>query len=142
MSRFEGDFAKLGLLQANLAKLARVPSQVAGDASEGIRSEIEAEFEGGHDPYGKSWEALAESTIARGRRPPPLTDSGDMAAVDVHPTSGAGIAIEFGPEYSGFHQTGTKNMPARKPLPEAGFPTSWSKAIADAATARVEKAMR
>ncbi len=142
MSGFTGDFSKLGLVQANLAKLAAIPSQIAGEVSEGIRSQISAEFEGGHDPYERSWEALAASTIARGRHAPPLTDSGDMANVTVAPTSGAGISIQFGPEYSGFHQTGTKNMPARKPLPDAGFPAAWSKIIADAATARIEKAMR
>ena len=141
VSKFTGDFSKMGLLKANLEKLAHVPSQIAGDASEGIRNEILAEFEAGQDPYGKAWEDLAEATIYKGRTPTPLTDSGDMANVEVRPSSGAGIEIEFGPEYSGFHQTGTRNMPARKPLPDAGFPASWAKAIGDAAAKRVEKAM-
>ena len=142
MSKFTGDFSKLGLLQANLAKLASVPSQTTRDAAEGIRSEIVAEFDGGHDPYGRSWASLEQATLDKGRGPPPLTDSGDMADVDVRPTAGAGIAIEFGAEYAGFHQAGTRFMVARQPLPAAGFPASWSKVIADAATARVEKAMR
>lgn len=141
MSKFTGDFNKLGLLQANLEKLARVPSQIATDASEDIRSAIVAEFEAGQDPYGHAWEELQEATLLKGRFPPPLTESGDMADVDVHPTAGSGIAIEFAPEYSGFHQVGTKYMVARPPLPIAGFPSSWSKAISDAARARVEKAM-
>jgi hypothetical protein len=142
MSDFTGDFAGMRLLQANLAKLAGVPSQVAGDAAEGIRSAIAAEFEGGQDPYGRSWEALAEATINKGRRPPPLTDTGDMSNVVVRPAAGAGITIEFGPGYSGFHQAGTRNMPARKPLPDAGFPSTWSAVISDATAARVQKAMR
>lgn len=142
MSRFEGDFDKLGLLKANLARLARVPSQTAADAAEGIRSAIQDEFSAGQDPYGRSWEALEQATLDKGRFPPPLTDSGEMADVDVHPTSGAGIAIEFGPEYSGFHQVGTRRMVARPPLPVGGFPSTWSKVIADAAEKAVEKAMR
>ena len=142
MSKFTGDFSKLGLLQANLAKLARVPSQVASGAADGIRDAIVDEFAAGQDPYGREWEALAEATLLKGRRPPPLTDSGDMADVTVRPSSGAGIEISFEPEYSGFHQTGTRNMPARKPLPDAGFPKTWSDAIAAAATSSVEKAMR
>lgn len=142
MSKFTGDLSKLGLLSANLSKLASVPSQIAKDAAEGIRSAIEQEFEAGQDPYGRSWAALEQATIDKGRRPPPLTDSGDMSNVEVTPSAGAGISIEFGAEYAGFHQTGTRRMVARPPLPVGGFPKTWSDAISDAAAARVEKAMR
>jgi phage gpG-like protein len=143
MSRFTGDISKLGLVSANLAKLASVPSQVAGDASEGIAQEIRNEFDAGTDPYGRAWAALQAATLAKGRTPPPLTDSGDtIDSLEVKPSAGAGITIEFGTEYAGFHQVGTVDMVARPPLPIGGFPSSWSKVISDAASARIEKAMR
>ena len=141
MTAFKGDIGQLGLVGANLAKLASVPSQTAREAANGIREAIRQEFSEGQDPYGRSWAALAQATLDRGRTPPPLTDSGDMADVDVHPAAGAGIEIEFGPEYAGFHQTGTRNMPARPPLPTGGFPTTWAKVISDAAAKQFRKAV-
>lgn len=142
MSAFTGDLSQLGLLSANLAKLARVPSQVAGDASEGITQEIRSEFDAGTDPYGRAWAALKAATLAKGRTPPPLTDSeATIDSLEVKPSAGAGITIEFGTDYVGFHQVGTVNMQARPPLPTGGFPSSWSKVISDATSARVEKAM-
>lgn len=143
MSAFTGDFSKLGLLQENLRKLASVPSRIAADVAPQIADEIRAEFAAGQDPYGKSWEKLAAATIAKGRHAPPLTDSSDtIDSLEVKPSQGAGVDISFGTEYAGFHQTGTKNMPARPPLPTGGFPPSWSKAIRAAGTKRFHEAMR
>lgn len=138
-----GDFAKLGLLKANLSRLSRVPAQTAAAVSTDIAVEIEKEFDAGQDPYGRAWEALRPATLRRGRRPPPLTDTGHLrSSVRVAPTAGAGIAIVIGAEYARFHQTGTVNMAARPILPAGGFPASWSQAIKRAAENQFGEAVK
>ncbi len=134
-----GDFAKMGLLRANLGKLAAVPSQVASDASAKIATLIEHEFVAGQDPYGNGWAALKPATLRKGRRPPPLTDAGTMRdSVKVSPMPGSGIAITID-EPANIHQTGSKFMVARPILPSAGFPATWSAAIRDATQARIRE---
>jgi len=52
--------------------------------------------------------------------------------------------VTIGAEYAGFHQTGfhvgTKEVPARKILPDAEIPDTWERAIADALDAAWERA--
>lgn len=134
-----GDFAKMGRLRENLGKLASVPSQVATDASVRIAESIEQEFASGQDPYGNRWEALKPATLRRGRRPPPLTDTGAMRdSVRVVPTAGAGISITIDSP-ANIHQTGSKDMASRPILPNRGFPATWSGAIRDATQARIKE---
>lgn len=133
-----GDFAALGLLRANLNRLARVPAAVATEGSKEIAKRIEKEFATGRDPYGAAWKPLAVSTRRRGRRPPPLSDTREMRkGVRVKPMPHAGIGITFTnkPAVAGLHQRGARRMPARKILPAAGFPAAWRAAL-DAVTER------
>ncbi len=137
-----GDFAKLGLLKANLARLSRVPAQTASAVSKSIAAQINAQFDSGQDPYGRKWAALRPATLRRGRRPPPLTDTGAMRdSVRVSPAPGAGVTITIGAEYARFHQTGTVNMAQRPILPHGGFPRGWSGAIQEAASAQFKEAI-
>jgi phage gpG-like protein len=143
VSSFTGDFGKLGLLQVSVAKLAAVPSQIAPDVARGIEGEIREEFQAGTDPYHRPWAQLRPATLAKGRRPPPLTDTREMiGSLDVRPSQGAGVTVEFGAEYAGFHQVGTKDMVARPPLPTGGFPSTWSQIIRDAAAKKFSEATR
>lgn len=130
-----GNFSGLGQLARNVERLARIPARVATFAAPEIADEIEAEFATGRDPYGRAWAPLRPSTRARGRRPPPLTNTGAMrAGVDVRPLPGAGIAITFADEIPAvFHQKGTRKMAARPPLPSSTFPARWSRALERAA---------
>jgi hypothetical protein len=41
--------------------------------------------------------------------------------------------------YAGYHQTGTKNMAARKVLPDAGLPQVWRDRIDAAVAAELER---
>jgi hypothetical protein len=135
----KGDYAKLGRLQGNLSRLAKVPSQVATDASKRIAALIEEEFEQGKDPYGRNWAPLKPATLRKGRRPPPLTDTHTMRdSVRVAPLPGSGIAITID-DPANIHQTGSRDMVARPILPRAGFPASWSGAIRDATQARIKE---
>lgn len=127
-----------------MARLARVPSQTAGRAAPAIAHLIDQEFTTGRDPYGRAWAPLKQSTLAKGRRPPPLTDTGAMrAGVDVKPMQGAGIAITFANAVPAvFHQGGTRKMVARPPLPGGTFPATWARALETAGTAEITKTVR
>lgn len=136
MSAWEGDLSELGRLEENLAELAEVPSRAAKDACIGIRSAIREQFLKGIDPYGKPWESLAPATIAKGRKPPPMTDTGTMKlGMQVRPMGGSGIAVTSDAEYLGFHQgqgSPNANVPPRHVLPEGELPETWEDAIDDA----------
>lgn len=122
----------LDSLAAALRALAEVPSQASAEVSEEISRLIQAEFNVGADPFGNPWQALAESTLHSGRRPPPLTATEAMkASVDVKPMSGSGVSITID-DPAVHHQYGTVRMPARPILPEGGVPASWEKAISTA----------
>lgn len=134
--------AKFADLQRTLRKLALVPSQVASEASKGIASLIDQQFDAGVDPYGQAWAPLSDATIAKGRGAPPLTDDGDLrASVDVKPMPGAGISVTFD-DPGVHHQYGTRDMPARQIFPNRGMPDTWQREIADAAEAAFERSQR
>lgn len=132
---WDGDLSRMGKLVANLGRLTRVPAGASGLVSERLREAIEEQFDQGVDPYGNAWEPLAESTIARGRFPPPLTDTHDMRdSVAVGPLPGAGVAITID-HPAQIHQTGWSGRsgagPARPVLPGAHFPPAWKEIIDD-----------
>jgi hypothetical protein len=93
------------------------------DMVEPIMEGVEtAQFEGAGN-----WAPLAESTLARkeagGWPSDPLVRTGDLKESLVNP----GAAVDRGPmhfsygsdiPYSGLHQTGTRNMPARQVIPD------------------------
>jgi len=141
-SGITGDLVGLGQLARNLRKLSEVPAQASREAAEGIARAIDQEFSEGVDAYGNPWAELAESTLDKGRAPPPLTDTerhGPGMGVRVSAQRGAGIAITFDAPYAGYHQTGTKHMPARQPLPTGVMPATWNEAIRSALESRLEK---
>jgi phage gpG-like protein len=131
-----GDLSKMAKLESNLRRLSEVPSQVAADAAEAIEELIEEEFDAGNDAYGRAWAPLAPATLAKGRTPPPLSDTEAMRdSLEVRPMPGAGISITID-EPAGIHQTGASRgnwrMPARPILPDRALPRSWTDAIAEA----------
>jgi hypothetical protein len=125
------DVRALDRLAQNVGRLARVPSRIASTAAPAIAALIDQGFAAGRDPYGQAWAKLRPSTVARGRRPPPLTDTGTMRrGVSVRPMAGAGIAVSFASDIpSIFHQYGTRKMAARPMLPRGAFPATWARAI-------------
>ena len=145
MTAWEGDLSFFGELEDNLNQLAGVPSRAARDASRDIAKAIDQQFAHGLDPYGEPWAPLAESTLAKGRTPPPMTNSGAMrAGIHVRPMGGAGIEVSCDAEYLGFHQgagSPRANVPPRHVLPEGELPDTYQRAIADALDAAVERAM-
>lgn len=125
-----GSFADI---QKVIKALAKVPSQIASSASGKIADLIEAEYASGSDPYGRGWADLADSTKARGRSAPPLTDTGAMrGSVEVKPMPWAGIQVTIN-DPAVHHQYGTVNMPQRAIYPNQAMPDTWKQAIQEAA---------
>ena len=128
-------------LRRALGQLAKVPAQASKDAAAGIDKLLQREYLNGADPYGKPWTPLKPSTIAKGRRNPPLTASGAMrSGTRARPLPGGGISIEA-PSPANFHQSGTKNMAKRPILPEKGLPVAWKAEIDKAVTANIKRTM-
>lgn len=127
-------------LAASLRTLSSIPATAARGGAERIAAQVQEDFDAGLDPYGNAWEDLAEATLAKGRTPPPLTDTGSMrASVDVSPMQGAGISITID-DPAVHHQYGTINMPARPIFPNQGaLPDTWRRAIADAGEEAFER---
>jgi hypothetical protein len=137
---FDGDISAMGRLADRVADLSEVPSRASKRVAFKLESFLEEEFDDGADPYGTPWAPLAESTLERGRRPPPLTDSHAMRDdARVRPLRGAGVAMTVDAAYAPPHQTGWANAPARPILPaRAELPRRWAEAIKSA----VSDAMR
>lgn len=111
--------------------LATVPAQVSTVIAKDISREIQRNFDVGRDAFRKRWKPLAKSTLARGRHPPPLTDSGrGRASVSVTPRAGAGITITIGILYMVYHQNGGDPGPPRRAfIPVTVLPEAWAEII-------------
>jgi hypothetical protein len=125
----------------SLRALSRVPAQAAEDASRELEAVLREQHGEEVDPYGNPWAPLAESTIKRKggdtrilRRTDTMLDE-----LSIRPSPGAGLTLTFGAPYAAFHQVGTKDMPARRLLPIAAMPKTWSDAIKRALDARFQK---
>lgn len=131
---------ELILLRANLNALARVRSRAAVKAAASITAQIRIDTSAGLDCYGRPFAPLAVATLRRGRRPPPMTDTGrSLRETRAQPIAGAGIAIVLGGAY-GYHLRRTGTRPARQVLPvRAGLPASWKRRI-EAEEAAIVKA--
>lgn len=131
MSYDDPEVYSLEALSHYLKGLESIVPDIATRAKPKVEALIEEEFATGKDPYGRNWAPLAKATIAKGRKPPPLTDTGKMrASVDVQPTSyGLHISV-LGP--SRYHQLGTEHMWARPILPMDKLPPRWIETIEQA----------
>jgi hypothetical protein len=114
-------FAKV--LQYDIPK---IPSQASLYVSTEIEKQIQSDFDAGVDPYGKPWAPLAKSTLAKGRFPPPLTDTyKGRSQVRVNPLPGAGVRITSSVAYLNRHQKKAGSRPARPFLPSRVLPTRY-----------------
>lgn len=91
--------------------LGRVPSRASGKIAIDLNKEIQSNFNRGVDPFGRKWKRLAKSTIARGRKWPPLTGKTRRGreSVVAHAMGGAGVAVVVGVLYMIYHQFGGKS---------------------------------
>jgi hypothetical protein len=129
----------IGRLKQTIRKLSDLPRAVAVEAKPTIDRLLKEGFLNGKDPYGRPWAPLKASTIAKGRTPPPLTDTRALrkgTKVQVRSGLRPGLLLLTGP-HGYFHQVGFRvyktRVPARRVLPQYGLPASWKIALRDAA---------
>jgi phage gpG-like protein len=125
---FQFPMAKLEKLHRVLAQLDQLPRRVAEIAAPAITIELQKQFAQGRDPHGRKWRKLATGKASH------LEESGKLRSkTRAAPMPGGrrGVRILFGSRarIAGFHQTGTKRMPARRILPDKGMPASWAMAL-------------
>jgi hypothetical protein len=139
--------AALDSLRRTLERLAYVPRRVAVIAAPKITTLLQEQFRLGRDPYGVSWAPLRASTIAKGRRNPPLTDTRklrDGTAAKARPGGRAGIALKSGAPYGAFAQVGFRvgrtRVPPRRIFPQRGIPAAWKKVLDAASRQAVREA--
>lgn len=126
---------------AALSRLTQVPSQIAPQVAKEIKKQSERDFSAGRDPYGVPWRPLAESTKARGRHDPPLTDTRKgRRSFRVFATAGAGVQITVGTDYMFRHQDGA-GPPVRRFVPIGTLPKTYREIWQRALTAQVKKTL-
>ncbi len=131
----KGDFKKLGQLAENLRRLAELPDETAKRVAPELARLTQEQFDAGTNPYGRAWAGLAPSTLAKGRTPPPLTDTRAMRnSVEFVPRPGEGL-VGLAGFPAGIHQAGSPKtkLPARQIFPAGTFPRTWRTAIEKAA---------
>lgn len=125
------------------SQIAAIPSKAAKPSARAIDVLIQKQFTLGRDPFGKPWARLRPATRAKGRRPPPLTDTGKFRGeVRVKPTQSAGIIITMPAIPGRFHQDGTRNMKRRQVLPETTLPKTWVGALTEVYEQLFSKAIK
>lgn len=112
-----------------------LPERIADEAADLIADAVDEQYALGVDPYGEPWAPLAQATLDKGREEPPLTDTHEMRDHTTVTAHGNEIVMRV-PDPGGFHQTGTKHMPAREVLPTdaKGMPPAYELALIQAAT--------
>jgi len=100
-------------------------------------------FAAGEDPYRRAWAPLKPATLAKGRRPPPLTDTGrGKRGIRFSPSRGSGIGITSSVGYMRYHMRATAHRAARKFLPEGRLPKAWLRVWDEAIERRAKKVLR
>ncbi len=119
-------------IRSAILALPQAMSQATTDAAENLEDVINAQFDAGVDPYGNAWEPLAESTLRRGRTPPPGTDTEALRAVHVTPLQGAGIRVEFDEQYAEYFSAVRSLVPDSAPFEESAWYNAIVVAYSDA----------
>lgn len=99
---------------------------------------IEQSFNARANPYGKAW----APRVTAGGGHPLLEKSGAMrGGFQAEPTA-RGIRMFNVTQYWVYHQSGTRNMVARKTLPDRGLPALWRATYQKVARQRLQSWIR
>lgn len=127
--------ASLGKLEQVIDELGTLPRKLAVEAAPKLTRLLQRQFAQGVNPYGRTWARLASGKRSH------LTRTGKLrAGTRATPMLGGrmGVRLVVGARYGAFHQTGTRNMPARKILPDRGLPRAW-RDVLDASALRIAR---
>jgi phage gpG-like protein len=113
-----GDFDRLSGLIAQVRSIAspRFQAELREGLARAAEAEIVSGFDRSADPYGNRWEPLKAE---RGRRAggQPLVDTGKLRSSYAARPSATGFDVQSRTSYAGYHQYGTKRIPARPMVP-------------------------
>jgi hypothetical protein len=129
----------LGQLEKLIDELGTLPRKLAIEASPKLTKLLRKQFAAGTDSYGRTWRRLATGKRSH------LTETGRLRAMTrAVPMLGGrmGIRLVFGTSYGHFHQTGTRNMPARRIFPQRGMPREWRDVLDASAKRLIRQAAR
>jgi phage gpG-like protein len=122
-------FAVLDRLSKQLAKSPSILRAVAKNMAEEALDLVAQGFADERDPYGIPWAPLKVRQGKILQDTARLKRSWHRKRIDA-----AGFTIGSGVSYASFHQEGTRRLPPRKMVPDAGnLPPRWRKAIVQAA---------
>jgi len=91
-------------------------------------------FQQGRSPEGATWAPTRAGN-------PPLRRTGALERAVQARDTGSGFSFSV-PSPGGFHQSGTRRMPARPFLPVRGLPARWLARLRDAALGAVARLFR
>jgi hypothetical protein len=139
---------RIGRLQQAIDELGTLPRKVAETVAPQISKLITRQFTTGTDPYGRRWQPVTKSTLARrvsGRKGPPLNDTARAKAgtlAKLMPGGRKGVRIVLGRPELYFSQVGTRTQPVRKVFPDRGIPAAWREIMSKAAKSEFRRIMR
>jgi len=118
-------------------------AKVADATADEMQALIQEGLDAGVDPWGNPWAPLRPSTLARGRTPPPLTDTGVMRDQVVVAANGDTLSVEA-PSPAEYHQSGTSRMARRPMWPSSNeeMPDEWQNRIDLAGTVAMAQAAK
>jgi phage virion morphogenesis protein len=120
------------------------PSPAMQGMAEDIRGEVDLAFSEGRSPAGERWEPLQPATIAQrpGNSSQPLRDTGRLANSIMAAFGSDYAVVGTNVEYAGFHQLGTRDIPARPYIPLAeDLAGGHSDLVLDAVFDHLERAL-
>ena len=135
MPLLTGDYAKLASLRATLKAVPELKREIKARVAEKLQEQLDHQYATGTDPDNEAWAELAPSTLARGRKPPPLDDTGEMKRHSKAVAGLQGIRVRIDkpskPVVPELHQAGTEHMPQRMIVPDPGapVPAAWKAAV-------------
>jgi hypothetical protein len=124
MPPLKGDFAALERWERKFGRIgdARTAFEIADGMSDAALALVAESFGREADPFGKAWKPRKVSTnrpILRGKTNRLVRWR--KAFVNQH-----GYRISSTAPYAGYHQSGTRHMPARKMVPTGRLPPKWA----------------
>ncbi len=133
--RFTGQFNRLGNLAEAVERLGKHAYKDALARSEAaVAQQVEKQYGAGRGPYGEQWAPKAGNAPKAGRRAKMggrsfLQRTGAMKSATRTVAGVKGITVSA-PKPAGFHQGGTKFMPARRLVPSgSALSTPWRAAV-------------
>lgn len=128
-------FGALQQLERRLGSVAKGGARASSKAlADGATALARQGFRQGRSPEGATWAPTRAGN-------PPLRRTGALERAVQARDTGSGFSFSV-PSPGGFHQSGTRRMPARPFLPVRGLPVRWLARLRDAALGAIARLFR